>query len=76
MKRGCSGQVLVLHDMPGLGPDKPPRFVRNFMADSSGIADAVRRCVHAVKDGSFQRQRGDAGGIGKVRVRHGGTWRG
>lgn len=50
---GCSGQVLVLHDMLGLVPGQPPRFVRDFMADAVGIADGVRRYVQAVKDGSF-----------------------
>jgi 3-methyl-2-oxobutanoate hydroxymethyltransferase len=49
----CSGQVLVLHDMLGLAPAQPPRFVRNFMEGSSGIAHAVRRYVEAVKDASF-----------------------
>jgi 3-methyl-2-oxobutanoate hydroxymethyltransferase len=49
----CSGQVLVMHDMLGLIPGQPPRFVRNFMTGSSGIEDAVRSYVHAVKDGSF-----------------------
>ncbi len=58
---GCSGQVLVLHDMLGITHGKLPRFVRNFMSDatsedhaaSGGIAVAVRRYVAAVKDGSF-----------------------
>ncbi|HKX41681.1 MAG TPA: 3-methyl-2-oxobutanoate hydroxymethyltransferase, partial [Burkholderiaceae bacterium] len=54
---GCSGQVLVLHDMLGITPGKLPRFVRNFMGDEQaggdGIAAAVRRFVAAVKDGSF-----------------------
>ncbi|HEX7888244.1 MAG TPA: 3-methyl-2-oxobutanoate hydroxymethyltransferase [Ramlibacter sp.] len=50
---GCSGQVLVLHDMLGLAPERPPRFVRDFMAGAGGIADAVRQYVLAVKDGSF-----------------------
>ena len=49
----CSGQVLVLHDMLGLHAGKPPRFVRNFMEGSSGIAHAIRRYVEAVKDASF-----------------------
>ena len=50
---GCSGQVLVLHDMLGLGAGTPPRFVRNFMDEGGTVADAVRRYVAAVKDGSF-----------------------
>lgn len=50
---GCGGQVLVLHDMLGVTPAPRPRFVRDFAADGGGIADAVRRYVAAVKDGSF-----------------------
>lgn len=49
----CSGQVLVLHDLLGLAPGKPPRFVRDFMQGADSIAHAVRRYVEAVKDGSF-----------------------
>jgi 3-methyl-2-oxobutanoate hydroxymethyltransferase len=49
----CGGQVLVLHDMLGLGSGKPPRFVRNFMQDAGGIAHAVRRYVDAVKNARF-----------------------
>lgn len=48
----CSGQVLVLHDMLGLAP-QAPRFVRDFMAGSGGIAEAVCRYVQAVKNGTF-----------------------
>jgi 3-methyl-2-oxobutanoate hydroxymethyltransferase len=51
--RGCSGQVLVLHDMLGLTRGKLPRFVRNFMADGSSIDAAVRRCVSDMKSGRF-----------------------
>jgi len=48
----CSGQVLVLHDALGLAP-KPARFVRDFAAHATGVSDAVRRFVDAVKDTSF-----------------------
>jgi 3-methyl-2-oxobutanoate hydroxymethyltransferase len=50
---GTSGQVLVLHDMLGLGAGRKPRFVRNFMAEGGAIASAIARYVAAVKDGSF-----------------------
>jgi len=50
---GCSGQVLVLHDMLDVFPGKKPRFVRNFMRGASSIADAAERYVRAVRDGSF-----------------------
>jgi len=49
----CDGQILVLHDMLGLHPGKPARFVRNFMAGAEGIEAAVTAYVRAVKDGAF-----------------------
>ena len=49
----CGGQVLVLHDMLGITGGKLPRFVRNFMHDSTRIEEAIRRYVAAVKDQSF-----------------------
>jgi 3-methyl-2-oxobutanoate hydroxymethyltransferase len=50
---GCSGQVLVLHDMLGLTGVEPLRFVRNFMAGSTSIEAAVRSYVADVKAGRF-----------------------
>lgn len=46
------GQVLVMHDMLGLNP-RPPRFVRDFLADSDNIPAAFRAFAEAVRDGSF-----------------------
>jgi 3-methyl-2-oxobutanoate hydroxymethyltransferase len=50
---GCSGQVLVLHDMLGLTGGKPLRFIRNFLDGSSGVEAAVRQYVTDVKSGKF-----------------------
>ncbi|MFZ4703661.1 MAG: 3-methyl-2-oxobutanoate hydroxymethyltransferase [Candidatus Methylumidiphilus sp.] len=50
---GCDGQVLVLHDLLGLGFGKRPRFVKDFMAEADDIPSAIRAYVQAVKDGSF-----------------------
>ncbi len=50
---GCSGQVLVLHDMLGITRGKLPRFVRNFMAEGGSIDDAIKRYVSEVKNGGF-----------------------
>ena len=60
----CDGQILVLHDMLGLG--RPKRFTRDFLAevfskpnksaaDEKGgrIGDAVGEYVRAVKAGEF-----------------------
>ena len=50
---GCDGQVLVLHDLLGLGAGKPPRFVHRY-ADLRAVAiDAVARYVHDVRARSF-----------------------
>jgi 3-methyl-2-oxobutanoate hydroxymethyltransferase len=50
---GCSGQVLVLHDMLGMSLGKTPKFVRDFLEGSSSIQDAVRSYVADVKAGRF-----------------------
>ena len=49
----CSGQVLVLHDMLGLGHGKQPRFVRNFMHGATSIESAVAGYVADVKARRF-----------------------
>jgi 3-methyl-2-oxobutanoate hydroxymethyltransferase len=53
---GCSGQVLVMHDMLYVFPGRKARFVRNFMDGASSIQEAVQAYVRAVKDGSFPAQ--------------------
>jgi 3-methyl-2-oxobutanoate hydroxymethyltransferase len=50
---GCSGQVLVLHDMLNIYPGKKPRFVKNYMQGAASIADAVASYVAEVKSGAF-----------------------
>lgn len=49
----CSGQVLVLHDMLDIYPEKKARFVKNYMQSAQGIADGVARYVIEVKSGVF-----------------------
>lgn len=50
---GCSGQVLVLHDMLDVTRGKLPRFVRNFMEGGRSVQDAVRLYIRDVKSGAF-----------------------
>ena len=50
---GCSGQVLVLHDMLDVTPGRKPKFVKNFMAGGDSVQAAVARYVAEVKAGSF-----------------------
>ena len=52
----CHGQVLVLHDMLGVGPGKRPRFVKNFLDGGPGgctIDEALRRYVDDVRASRF-----------------------
>jgi len=50
---GTAGQVLVMHDMLGVNLSRPPRFVRNFMADAASVDGAFKAYVDAVKSGAF-----------------------
>jgi 3-methyl-2-oxobutanoate hydroxymethyltransferase len=54
---GTAGQVLVMHDMLGMGLGKTPKFVRNFMEGQSSIHGAMAAYVAAVKDRSFPDNR-------------------
>ncbi len=49
----CSGQVLVLQDMLGISPGKPPKFVKNFMDGHQSIEAAIKAYVREVKSGKF-----------------------
>lgn len=48
-------QVLVLHDLLGLG-EKLPSFVHNFLADTNSIQSALSAYNEAVKSGEFPTQ--------------------
>ena len=50
---GCSGQVLVLHDMLNITPGKKPRFVKDFMAGKDSILAAVKGYVDEMKAKTF-----------------------
>ncbi|MBT3196603.1 MAG: 3-methyl-2-oxobutanoate hydroxymethyltransferase [Gammaproteobacteria bacterium] len=54
--RQCDGQVLVLYDLLGITVGKVPRFVKNFMEESGGIAEALTAYVEAVREGTFPAQ--------------------
>ena len=49
----CDGQVLVFHDLLGLGSRTPPKFVRRY-ADLAGVAvEALGRFASDVRSGRF-----------------------
>jgi 3-methyl-2-oxobutanoate hydroxymethyltransferase len=50
---GCSGQVLVLHDIVGLTPDPPPKFVRTYMNAFEQIRSALATWGEDVRAGRF-----------------------
>jgi 3-methyl-2-oxobutanoate hydroxymethyltransferase len=51
----CSGQVLVTHDMLGLGFGKPPKFVRQFAEMGLTGLEAVQAYCQAVQTGEFPK---------------------
>lgn len=52
---GCDGQVLVFHDLLGLGDRPAPRFVRQYASLARDASAAIGRWAADVRDGSFPR---------------------
>ncbi|HEU4952696.1 MAG TPA: 3-methyl-2-oxobutanoate hydroxymethyltransferase [Holophagaceae bacterium] len=50
---GCSGQVLVFHDLLGLLPERPAKFVRKYMDGFDLMRDATARWAEDVRSGAF-----------------------
>lgn len=50
---GCSGQVLVFHDVVGLTDGKPPKFVRAYSNGFQLMQEALSRWATDVRDGTF-----------------------
>jgi 3-methyl-2-oxobutanoate hydroxymethyltransferase len=49
----CDGQVLVIYDLLGLTPGKPPKFSKNFLAGRDSAAAAVAAYADEVRAGRF-----------------------
>lgn len=49
----CDGQILVLQDLLGITPGKPPRFAKNFMQESPDIQSAIRTYAEDVRSRKF-----------------------
>lgn len=49
----CDGQILVLQDILGITPGKPPSFAKNYLSDQTSIEAAIRAYVDEVKNRSF-----------------------
>ncbi|MFQ5697942.1 MAG: 3-methyl-2-oxobutanoate hydroxymethyltransferase [Myxococcota bacterium] len=50
---GCDGQVLVLHDLLGLGDDPPPRFAREYVSLREIVGKAARMYADDVRERKF-----------------------
>lgn len=49
----CDGQILVLQDLLGITPGKPPRFAKNFMQESPDIQTAIKTYAEDVRSRKF-----------------------
>lgn len=49
----CDGQVLVIHDLLGATPVRPPKFVRRYADLGAVTVDAARRFIADVRSGAF-----------------------
>ncbi len=49
----CDGQVLVFHDLVGLGARKPPKFVRQYAQLAAAATAAVAAFARDVRSGAF-----------------------
>jgi 3-methyl-2-oxobutanoate hydroxymethyltransferase len=50
---GCDGQVLVLHDLLGLGEGTPPRFAREYVSLTEIVGKAARMYADDVRNQKF-----------------------
>jgi 3-methyl-2-oxobutanoate hydroxymethyltransferase len=50
---GCDGQILVVHDLLGLSPGRPPRHAKAYAQLGSLILQAVTHYRDEVREGSF-----------------------
>ena len=49
----CDGQILVVQDMLGMTPGRPPKFSRDFLPEGGSIQGAVEAYAAAVRERRF-----------------------
>lgn len=47
------GQILVIHDMLGMTTGRTPRFVKNFLAETDSVQEAIAAYAKAVRERTF-----------------------
>ncbi len=50
---GCDGQVLVMHDLLGLGLEPPPRFAREYVNMAEIVTRAAKMYAEDVRNQKF-----------------------
>jgi 3-methyl-2-oxobutanoate hydroxymethyltransferase len=50
---GCSGQVLVFHDLLGLIPGDGPKFVRKYLDGFGLMVEAMSKWASDIREGGF-----------------------
>ncbi|MCR4369339.1 MAG: 3-methyl-2-oxobutanoate hydroxymethyltransferase [archaeon] len=56
--RYCSGQVLVFHDILGLGdPDFNPKFLKKYASLGEGAVKAIKKYAKEVREGKFPEKK-------------------
>jgi len=50
---GCSGQVLVFHDLLGLIPGEGPKFVRKYLDGYGLMVEAMSNWANDIREGGF-----------------------
>ena len=50
---GCSGQVLVFHDLLGILPGDPPKFVRQYLDGYNLMVEAMSSWANDIRGGDF-----------------------
>lgn len=53
---GCDGQILVYQDMLGMYSDFTPKFVKKYANVGKVMADAFRKYIEEVNNGSFPKE--------------------
>jgi 3-methyl-2-oxobutanoate hydroxymethyltransferase len=54
--RDCDGQVLVLYDILNIDGGRKPKFIKDFLAETGNIFEAVQGYHQAVKDNRYPAQ--------------------
>ena len=67
----CDGQVMVFHDLLGLGAHTPPKFVRQYAEVGRIATEAIAAFADDVRGGDLPERRRELPRLGRARRRAG-----